>query len=131
MAEGIHGGLPQRRSGWFAMVVAVGVLLIILGVWNAIDGLRALVAGDFVVADAQRVVALQVAALGWVLLESAIPATTSSTATRRGSEGFSPHRGRWPRRVEQASTRQSDLLGLREGLAQPSLLLRRQVRREQ
>jgi hypothetical protein len=32
MAEGGHGGLPQRRSGWFAMVVAVGVLLIVLGV---------------------------------------------------------------------------------------------------
>ena len=36
--------------------------------WNAIDGLTALVAGDFVVADAERVVALQVAAWGWVLL---------------------------------------------------------------
>jgi hypothetical protein len=68
MTERIHGGLPQRRSGWFAMVVAVGVLLIILGVWNAIDGLSALVGGDFVVADADRVVALQVAAWGWVLL---------------------------------------------------------------
>ena len=50
------------------MVVAVGVLLIILGVWNTIDGLTALIAGDFVVADAERVVALQVAAWGWVLL---------------------------------------------------------------
>jgi len=68
MTEGIHGGLPQRRSGWFAMVIAVGVILIVLGVWNAIDGLTALVAGDFVVADAERVVALQVAAWGWVLL---------------------------------------------------------------
>ena len=61
MAEGVHGGLPHRRSGWFAMVVAVGVILIALGVWNAVDG-------DFVVADAERVVALQVAAWGWVLL---------------------------------------------------------------
>jgi uncharacterized membrane protein YphA (DoxX/SURF4 family) len=68
MAEGAHGGLPQRRSGWFAMVIAVGVLLIVLGVWNAVDGLSALVAGDFVVADADRVIALQVAAWGWVLL---------------------------------------------------------------
>jgi hypothetical protein len=68
MNEGTHGGLPQRRSGWFAMVIAVGVILIVLGVWNAIDGLTALVAGDFVVADAERVVALQVAAWGWVLL---------------------------------------------------------------
>jgi hypothetical protein len=68
MAEGIHGDLPHRRSGWFAMVVAVGVLLIILGVWNTIDGLTALIAGDFVVADGERVVALQVAAWGWVLL---------------------------------------------------------------
>ena len=50
------------------MVIAVGVILIVLGVWNAIDGLTALVAGDFVVADAERVVALQVAAWGWVLL---------------------------------------------------------------
>jgi hypothetical protein len=68
MAEGAHGGLPQRRSGWFAMVIAVGVILIVLGVWNAVDGLSALVAGDFVVADADRVIALQVAAWGWVLL---------------------------------------------------------------
>ena len=50
------------------MVIAVGVILILLGVWNAVDGLSALVAGDFVVADADRVVALQVAAWGWVLL---------------------------------------------------------------
>jgi len=50
------------------MVVAVGVLLIFLGAWNVIDGLSALVAGDFVVADAERVAALQVAAWGWVLL---------------------------------------------------------------
>jgi hypothetical protein len=63
MAEGAHGGLPQRRSGWFAMVIAVGVILIVLGVWNAVDGLSALVAGDFVVADADRVVALQVGAI--------------------------------------------------------------------
>jgi len=68
MVEPHPAGHTSRRSGWFAMVVAVGVILIVLGVWNAIDGLRALVAGDFVVADAERVVALQVAAWGWVLL---------------------------------------------------------------
>jgi hypothetical protein len=52
------------------MVIGVGVLLIVLGVWNAIDGLTALFAGGFVVAvaDAERVVALEVAAWGWVLL---------------------------------------------------------------
>ena len=50
------------------MVVGVGVLLIVLGVWNVIDGLTALFAGGFVVADAERVVALEVAAWGWVLL---------------------------------------------------------------
>ena len=68
MAEGAHSARRKGRSGWFGMVVAVGVLLIILGVWNAIDGLTVLVAGDFVVADAQRVAALQLAAWGWVLL---------------------------------------------------------------
>lgn len=50
------------------MVIGVGVLLIILGLWNAIDGLSALLAGGFVAADAERVVALDVAAWGWVLL---------------------------------------------------------------
>jgi hypothetical protein len=34
----------------------------VLGVWNARDGLTALFAGGFVVADAERVVALEVAA---------------------------------------------------------------------
>ena len=68
MVEPLPAGHPSRRSGWFAMVVAVGVILIALGVWNAVDGLSALLAGDFVVADAERVVALQVAAWGWVLL---------------------------------------------------------------
>ncbi len=66
MAEHVRGEPPHRRSGWFGMVIGVGVLLIVLGVWNVIDGLRALVAGDFVVADAERVAALQVAAWGWV-----------------------------------------------------------------
>jgi hypothetical protein len=50
------------------MVVGVGGLLIVLGVWNALDGLTALFAGGFVVADAERVAALEVAAWGWVLL---------------------------------------------------------------
>lgn len=50
------------------MVIAVGVLLIVLGVWNTIDGLTALRAGGFIVADAERVVALDVSAWGWVLL---------------------------------------------------------------
>ena len=68
MAEGVHDDSKHRRSGWFAMVVGVGVLLIVLGVWNAIDGLTALFAGGFVVADAERVLALDVAAWGWVLL---------------------------------------------------------------
>ena len=68
MAERVHEGRPHRRSGWFGMVIGVGVILIVLGVWNAIDGLRALVAGDFVVADADRVAGLRVAAWGWVLL---------------------------------------------------------------
>jgi hypothetical protein len=44
------------------------VLLIVLGVWNVIDGLTALVRGGFVIADAERVVALHVAGWGWVLL---------------------------------------------------------------
>jgi len=68
MAEPFPAGHPARRSGWFAMVIGVGVLLIILGVWNVIDGLTALFAGGFVVADAERVLALEVAAWGWVLL---------------------------------------------------------------
>ena len=68
MTERVHGGVPQRRSGWFAMVVAVGVILIVLGVWNVFDGLAALRGGDFVVADGDRVAALSVAAWGWVLL---------------------------------------------------------------
>ena len=68
MVEPRPAGHPSRRSGWFAMVIGVGVLLIVLGVWNVIDGLTALTAGGFVVADAERVVALEVAAWGWVLL---------------------------------------------------------------
>ena len=68
MADSVQGGRAHRRSGWFAAVIGVGVLLIILGLWNAIDGLTALLAGGFVVADAERVFALDVAAWGWVLL---------------------------------------------------------------
>jgi hypothetical protein len=69
MAERVHDSRERRRrSEWFAMVIGVGVLLIVLGVWNAIDGLTALIAGGFVVADAERVVALGVAGWGWVLL---------------------------------------------------------------
>jgi hypothetical protein len=68
VVEPLPAGHVSRRSGWFAMVVGVGVLLIVLGVWNVIDGLTALFAGGFIVADAERVVALEVAAWGWVLL---------------------------------------------------------------
>jgi hypothetical protein len=57
-----------RRSRWLPVVFGAGVLLIVLGVWNVIDGLTALVRGQFVIADAERVVALHVAGWGWVLL---------------------------------------------------------------
>jgi hypothetical protein len=50
------------------MVIGVGVLLIILGLWNVIDGVTALRAGGFVVADAERVGAIDIATWGWVLL---------------------------------------------------------------
>lgn len=68
MAESGRGGRLHRRSGWFGMVIGAGVLLIILGLWNVIDGVTALRAGGFVVADAERAVALDVATWGWVLL---------------------------------------------------------------
>ncbi len=80
MAEGVPGARPHRRSGWFGMVIGVGVLLIILGIWNAIDGLTALLAGGFVAADAERVVALDVAAWGWVLLAIAVVEVTAGIA---------------------------------------------------
>jgi hypothetical protein len=57
-----------RRSRWLPVVFGAGVLLIVLGVWNVIDGLTALVRGGFVLADAEQVVALHVAGWGWVLL---------------------------------------------------------------
>jgi hypothetical protein len=68
MVKPLPAGHPSRRSGWFAMVIGVGVLLIVLGVWNVFDGLSALFAGGFVAADAERVLALDVAVWGWVLL---------------------------------------------------------------
>jgi hypothetical protein len=68
MVEPLPAGHPAHRSGWFALVIGVGVLLIVLGVWNVFDGLSALFAGGFVLADAERVLALDVAAWGWVLL---------------------------------------------------------------
>jgi hypothetical protein len=85
MTEGIHGGRPHHRSGWFGMVVGVGVILIVLGVWNAIDGLTALIARDFVVADAERVVGLQVAAWGWVLLALGVVEVVAGIALFVGS----------------------------------------------
>jgi hypothetical protein len=68
VVEGVHGSPGHRRSGWFAMVIGAGVLLIVLGVWNTFDGLTALWAGRFVTADGERVVGLEVTAWGWVLL---------------------------------------------------------------
>jgi len=57
-----------RRNGWFGAVVAVGVLLIVLGAWNLVDGVAVLVTGGFVAADAERVLVLGPGVWGWVLL---------------------------------------------------------------
>jgi hypothetical protein len=62
-----HSARP-RRDGWFGAVVAVGVLLIVLGVWNVVDGLAALLTDRFVVADPGEVLVLGTGAWGWVLL---------------------------------------------------------------
>jgi hypothetical protein len=62
------------------MVIGVGVLLIILGVWNAFDALAALLTGGFVGADAERVLALDVAVWGWVLLAIAVVEVTAGIA---------------------------------------------------
>jgi hypothetical protein len=80
VAESTPGGRAHRRSGWFGMVIGVGVLLIILGVWNAFDGLAALLTGGFVGADAERVLALDVAVWGWVLLAIAVVEVTAGIA---------------------------------------------------
>jgi hypothetical protein len=58
----------RDRSRWLPVVFAAGVLLAVLGVWNIVDGLTALIRGDFVVTDADRVIALEVAGWGWILL---------------------------------------------------------------
>jgi hypothetical protein len=72
VAERVPGGRAHRRSGWFGMVIGVGVLLIALGVWNAFDALTALLTGGFAAADTARVGGLDVAAWGWVLLTVAV-----------------------------------------------------------
>jgi hypothetical protein len=71
---------PPRRSGWLPIVFAAGVLLALLGVWNAVDGLTALIRGDFVVTDADRVIALDVAGWGWILLAIGVVEITAGIA---------------------------------------------------
>ena len=58
----------QGRSRWRFAIFAIGVLLALLGVWNVLDGVRALSAGQFVVNDPNRTVLLDVHGWGWVLL---------------------------------------------------------------
>ena len=68
-AAGRRGSRPREHgTGWFAAVVAVGVLLIVLGVWNVVDAIIALTAGRLIEADAGQTLVLDVHAWGWVLL---------------------------------------------------------------
>jgi hypothetical protein len=74
-----------HRSRWLPVVFAAGVLVIVLGVWNTIDGLAALIGGDFVVSDADQVLALEVAAWGWVLLAVGIVEVVAGIALFLGA----------------------------------------------
>lgn len=80
MAERGAGSVPHRRAGWFGAVVAVGVLLIVLGAWNIVDGVSALVSGRFVAADSARVLVLGVTTWGWTLLVVGLVEVTAGVA---------------------------------------------------
>jgi|SRR5919107_1749377 hypothetical protein len=70
----------RRRFGWLPIVFVAGVLLAALGVWNVVDGLTALIRGDFIVTDADRVIALEVAGWGWILLAIGVVEITAGIA---------------------------------------------------
>lgn len=70
------------------------MLLAVLGVWNVVDGVSALARGGFVVADADRVVLLDVLGWGWVLLAVGVVEVVAGIALFVGA--------RWARGVAVA-----------------------------
>ena len=67
----------SRTTGWTGWVVFAGVMLAVVGTFNVITGLAALLADDVYVSGERATVALDVTSWGWVhLIWGAIMAAT-------------------------------------------------------
>ncbi len=58
----------DRGPGWVGWVVFAGVMMILLGCFNAIEGLGALLNGNWLAANTTRSIRVDYAAWGWTWL---------------------------------------------------------------
>ncbi|MEU7817136.1 hypothetical protein [Pseudonocardia sp. NPDC049154] len=87
MTGDLTAGDPRapRRTRWVVVVRLAAVVLFLLGLWNVWDGISALARGGFVVADADRVLLLEVTKWGWVLLALGVVELAAAPALLRGA----------------------------------------------
>ena len=76
---------PGRRSVWAGWIAFAGMMMVMVGVFNAIEGLAGILVNDFYVAAPENVLVLDLTAWGWLNLVGGILLALTGTALLIGA----------------------------------------------
>jgi hypothetical protein len=80
-----HSPVAPKSTGWVGWIVFTAAMLLMLGVFNAVNGLAAIFADDIFVTGASGAVIFNVATWGWVHLVLGVLAAATGVALMQGA----------------------------------------------
>jgi hypothetical protein len=75
----------MRETGWLGWIWFAGIMMIVMGLFNAIEGLVALFRGEYYVVTEQQVLVFDLSAWGWITLLIGILVALSGAALLSGA----------------------------------------------
>ncbi len=80
-----HSPVAPKSTGWVGWIVFTAAMLLMLGVFNAVNGLAAIFADDIFVTGASGAVIFNVTTWGWVHLVLGVLAAATGVALMQGA----------------------------------------------
>ncbi|HWL99345.1 MAG TPA: hypothetical protein VNP20_18520 [Nocardioidaceae bacterium] len=80
-----HSPVAPKSTGWVGWIVFTAAMLLMLGVFNAVNGLAAIFADDIFVSGASAAVVFNVTTWGWVHLVLGVLAAATGVALMQGA----------------------------------------------
>jgi len=80
-----HSPVARKSTGWVGWIVFTAAMLLMLGIFNAVNGLAAIFADDIFVTGAGGAVIFNVTTWGWVHLVLGVLAAATGVALMQGA----------------------------------------------